>query len=123
MAWSQRYRLRVQDQVRNAAVNSSELQDPLIPSIPAPIGPKKASVLNGSFRLAGIVYVRNLWSFRQSSIMSSCRRRLCGCAAPSIYVEVAITAPPTPLEVRVGLPSSVKPVQVCLQSHTYGYAS
>jgi hypothetical protein len=54
-----------------------------------PTGPQKASLLNCSSRLAGIVCVSNPWSLRQSSIRSSCRR--CGCEASGFYA----TLPPT----------------------------
>ena len=60
-----------------------------------PIGPKKASLLNSSSQLADIVCISNPWSLRQSSIRSSCKRCLCGCMAPSIYIEVVTTVPPT----------------------------
>jgi hypothetical protein len=60
-----------------------------------PIGPKKASLLNSSSQLAGIVCINNPWSLRKSSIRSSCKRCLCGCMAPSIYIEVVTTVPPT----------------------------
>ena len=62
---------------------------------PYPIGSKKASCLNISSQLAGIVCFSNLWSLRQSSIRSSCRRCLCGCLACGIYIEVAAAVPPT----------------------------
>jgi hypothetical protein len=53
---------------------------------PCPIGPKKASFLNSSPWLPGII--SNPWSLRQSSIRSSCRRCFCGSVAPGAYVEV-----------------------------------
>ena len=55
-----------------------------------PIGPKKASLLNSSSWLAGIVCTSNPWSLRQSSIRSSCRRCFCSCTVPSIYIEAAL---------------------------------
>jgi hypothetical protein len=58
------------------------LQAPLIPSTHAPIGPKKASLLNSSSWLADIVCTSNPCSLRQSSIRSSCRRW--GCTDPGI---------------------------------------
>ena len=61
------------------------------------IGSKKASLLNSSSWLAGIVCISNPWSPRQSSIRSSFRRCL-GCTAPGIYVEVAAIIPPTGLQ-------------------------
>lgn len=45
-----------------------------------PTGPKQASLVNSSSQLAGIVCASNPWSLRQSSIRSSCRRCLSGCA-------------------------------------------
>ena len=56
---------------------------------PVPMGPKKASFLNSSSQLAGIVFISNPWSLRQSSIRSFRRRCLCSCVAPRIYIEVA----------------------------------
>ena len=46
---------------------------------PCPICSKKASLLNSSSWLAGIVCVSNSWSLRKSSIRYSCRRCLCSC--------------------------------------------
>ena len=46
---------------------------------PCPIGPKKASLLNSSSWLAGIVCASNPWSLRQSSITTFSRRCLWGC--------------------------------------------
>ena len=66
------------------------LQAPLIPSTRIPIGPKKASLLNSSSWLAGIICTSNRWSLRQSSIRSSCRRCFCGCLAPCVYIEAAL---------------------------------
>lgn len=57
---------------------------------PCPIALKKALLLNSSSSLAGIVCIGNLWSLRQFSICSSCRRCLCGCMASSVYIEVAL---------------------------------
>ena len=56
---------------------------------PHPIGPKKASLLNSSSWLAGIICTSNPCSLRQSSIRSSCTR--CFCEVPGVYREVAPT--------------------------------
>lgn len=56
---------------------------------PRLIGSKKACLLNTSSRLAGIVCTSSPRSLRQSSIWSSCRRCLFGCAAPGVYIEAA----------------------------------
>jgi hypothetical protein len=61
---------------------------------PCSIGPKKASLLNSSSRLAGIVCASNPWYLGLSSIRSSCRRCPCGSAAPRVYIEVATAVPP-----------------------------
>jgi hypothetical protein len=52
-----------------------------------PIGPKKASLLNSSFQLSGIVCTSNPWSLRQSSIRSSCELLL-WLHSSSVYIEV-----------------------------------
>jgi hypothetical protein len=60
---------------------------------PCPIGPKKSSLLNSSFWLADIVYISNLWSLRQSSIRSSCRKCLCSCVTSKVYIEATTVIP------------------------------
>jgi hypothetical protein len=55
----------------------------------SPIGPKKASLLNSSSWLAGILCTSNPFSLKQYSISSSCRRCFCGCVMPSVYIDVA----------------------------------
>ena len=65
------------------------LQAPLNTLHRCPIGPKKASLLNSSSWLAGIVCTSNPWSLRQSSIRSSCRRCF---LATSVYIEAACYA-------------------------------
>ena len=62
------------------------LQTPLTSSTHAPIGPKKASILDSSSWLAGISYTNNPCSLRQSS----CRRCFCSCTAPRVYIEAAL---------------------------------
>lgn len=62
---------------------------------PFPTGPKKASLLNSSSQLAGIVCITKPWSLRLFSIRSSCRRYLCSCTpsphpTPSVYVDVTV---------------------------------
>lgn len=47
-----------------------------------PIGRKKASLLNSSSLLAGIVYGSNCWSLKQSSIRSSSTAHTFGTAPP-----------------------------------------
>jgi hypothetical protein len=59
------------------------------------IGPKKASLLNGSSWLAGILCVSNPCSPWQFSLRSSCRRCLWVCLAPSVYIEVTTAVLPT----------------------------
>lgn len=55
VAWNQRHRL--QGKVGNTSASSSNTLHP------HPIGPKKASLINSSSQLAGIVCVSNPWSF------------------------------------------------------------
>lgn len=49
---------------------------------PCPIGPKQASPPSSSSQLAGIICFTNLLALRQSSVRSSCRSCLNGCAHP-----------------------------------------
>ena len=56
-----------------------------------PIGPKKASLLNSSFQLAGIVCISNSWSLVQSSIRSSCRSCAEQPPAPAPAFSIFIT--------------------------------
>jgi hypothetical protein len=60
----------------------ARLKAPLIPPTHAPIGPKKASLLNRSSWLAGIVCTSSPCSLRQSLIRSFCRRCFCSCMTP-----------------------------------------
>lgn len=62
----------------------TRLQAPLIPSILRAIGLKKASLLNNSSRLAGVVYVNNPWSLRPASIRSSYKKCFYGYEAPGV---------------------------------------
>jgi hypothetical protein len=53
--------------------------------------------------LAGIVYFKNPWSLRQSSIKSSYKRCLYGYVVPAfgIYIEVADAIPPIEEEANI----------------------
>lgn len=62
-------------------------QAPLITSTQALIGLKKASLLNSSSWLAGIIHTNNPWSFRQSSIRSSCRTWFWSCRGHIVYIK------------------------------------
>lgn len=62
---------------------------------PYPIGSKKASCLNISSQLAGIVCFSNPWSFRQPSIRSSCRRCFYSCVGPQPFCRGRCAFPPT----------------------------
>jgi hypothetical protein len=70
---------------------------------PHPISPKKASLINSSFWLAGTVCISNPWSPRCSSIRSSCRRCFCGCVAHRLHSggPTAATTPATTEESQV----------------------
>ena len=57
---------------------------------PRPNSPKKASPLNSSSWLAGIVCASNPWSLRKSSIRSSYRRCFCSSEAPGVYKELVL---------------------------------
>ena len=76
---------RLREQERNTAASSFNTLHP------CPIGPKKASLLNSSSQLAGIVCTSNPWSLRQSSSRSSCSRCFCVWVAPGFCIEVAPT--------------------------------